>query len=113
MRRFETSLFGCLLKQYFILYMSDAPWSIFVILSLIRHHQSESNMAAETDNSAGFTADQIAFIFTVLDDGLNSTIFQGQLLGANAYNLLNFWSNLRDICRHIYRNYGLHIVEHL
>ncbi len=70
-------------------------------------------MAAETDSSAGLTADDIALIFQYLDAGLNSTIFQGQLLGANSHNLLKFQFNLRDMCRHIYWNYGLHFVEHL
>ncbi len=70
-------------------------------------------MATETDSPAGFTADDIAVIFTTLDAILNSTIFKGQLLGMNSHTLLKFWSNLRDMCRHIYRNRGLHIVEHL
>ncbi len=68
-------------------------------------------MAAETDSSAGLTADDIATIFKVLDAELNSVILQGQLLGTNFHNLLNF--HLRDMCRHIYRNCGFHIVEHL
>ncbi|SJL10513.1 uncharacterized protein ARMOST_13899 [Armillaria ostoyae] len=38
-------------------------------------------MAAQTDSSAGFTADEIALIFKSLDVELESTIFQGQLLG--------------------------------
>ncbi|KAK0220890.1 hypothetical protein EDD85DRAFT_1028451 [Armillaria nabsnona] len=38
-------------------------------------------MAAETDSLAGFTANDIALIFKVLDAELNSTISQGQLFG--------------------------------
>ncbi len=70
-------------------------------------------MAAQTDSSAGFTANDIVAISKVLDIELNSIILQGQLIGTNSHNLLNFQSNLKDMCRHIYWNCGLHIVEHL
>ncbi len=70
-------------------------------------------MATQTDSSAGFTADDIVFILKIFDTELNSTILAGQLFGMNSYNLLNFQSNLKDMCRHIYWNCGLHIVEHL
>ncbi len=51
-------------------------------------------MAAETDSSAGFTADDIVTILKLLDATLNSIIFQGQLFGTNFHNLLNLRSNL-------------------
>ncbi len=70
-------------------------------------------MAAQTDSSAGFTADDIALVFEVLNAELNSVILQGQLHGTNSHGLLNFRSNLKDMCRHIYWNCGLHIAEHL
>ncbi len=70
-------------------------------------------MATQTDSSAGLTANDIALFFKVLDAKLNSAILQGQLLGMNSHNLLNFLSNLKGMRRHIYWNCGLHIVEHL
>ncbi len=59
-------------------------------------------MATQTDSSAGFTANNIVSIINVLDAELNSVILQGQLIGTNPHNLLNFQSNLKDMCRHIY-----------
>ncbi|SJL10523.1 uncharacterized protein ARMOST_13910 [Armillaria ostoyae] len=61
-------------------------------------------MAAETDSSAGLTADDIALIFKFLDAGLNSTIFQGQLLGVyTGIVVFTLWNIYTKKCKPIGR----------
>ncbi|SJL10522.1 uncharacterized protein ARMOST_13909 [Armillaria ostoyae] len=61
-------------------------------------------MAAETDSSAGLTAGDIALIFEMLDVGLNSIIFKGQLFGIyTGIVAFTLWNIYPDKCKPIRR----------